>query len=313
MTPAAAEESSAPAGVTAAGGPREWLLYGLLAVMVFFWSLNFIVGKVALRHFPPLLLGGLRTAFAGVMILPAYAWEARRSPGRVRWTRADVPALLMLGFLGVAVNQLFFIVGLSRTSVAHAAILIGLNPLLVLALAGAMRMERITPRKVAGMLTALAGVALITAVPSKMGHESAVGNLFVFLGGLAFALFTIGGKRVAGRHGGITVSTFAYAGGALMLAPVTLWQGWGFRWSAVGLAGWASLIYMAAFPSVLCYLIYYWALSHAAASRVAALSYLQPLIATLLAVPLLGEPVTPPLMAGGAMVFAGIYITERSR
>ncbi len=126
-----------------------------------------------------------------------------------------------------------------------------------------------------------------------------------------FALFTIGGKRSSGRHGGITVSTFAYVGGALMLAPLTLWQAWDFEWSAVSAAGWASILYMAAFPSVLCYLIYYWALTYIPASRVAALSYLQPLIATLLAVPLLGEPITLPLMAGGAMVFAGVY-TDRA-
>jgi drug/metabolite transporter (DMT)-like permease len=70
---------------------------------------------------------------------------------------------------------------------------------------------------------------------------------------------------------------------------------------------------MAAFPAVLCYLIYYWALNHIAASRISVLSYLQPPIATLMAVPLLGEVVTLPLIAGGALVFAGVYITERSR
>jgi hypothetical protein len=61
--------------------------------MVLFWSLNYIVGKVALREFPPLLLGGLRTAFAGALILPVYAWAARRNKGKHGWTRADVPRL----------------------------------------------------------------------------------------------------------------------------------------------------------------------------------------------------------------------------
>lgn len=311
MTPETAEDAPAPAGLRAAARPREGLLYGSLLAMIFFWSLNFIVGKVALRHFPPLLLGGLRTALAGVMILPVYAWEARRNPAGSRWKRADLPELLLLGFLGVALNQLFFVVGLSRTSVANAAILVGLNPLLVLAIAGAMRMERITPRKVVGMAIALAGVATITAAPSKAGNATVMGNVFVLLGSLAFALFTVGGKRSSVHLGGITVNTFAYVGGGLMLAPLTLWQGWGFRWSTVGVAGWASILYMAAFSSVLCYLIYYWALAYIPASRAAALSYLQPPIATLLAVPLLGEPITLPLIAGGALVFAGVYTTER--
>jgi drug/metabolite transporter (DMT)-like permease len=219
----------------------------------------------------------------------------------------------MLGLLGVALNQFFFVLGLSRTSVGHAAILGGLTPLMVLAVAGAMRMERVAPRKVAGMLVALAGVVAITALPSKAGHDSPVGNLFIFLGSLTFALFTVAGKRSTGRYGGITVNTFAYVGGGLALAPLTLWQGWNFQFSSVGASGWASLLFMAAFPAVLCYLIYYWALNHIAASRISVLSYLQPPIATLMAVPLLGEVVTLPLIAGGALVFAGVYITERSR
>lgn len=311
MTPAAVENLTAEA--QAAARPPQALLYGLLCVMVFFWAVNYIVGKVALRSFPPLLIGGLRAAFAGALMLPVYAWDAWRNPNEHRWKRADVPRLLTLGILGVALNQFLFIIGLSRSSVGHAAILVGLMPLLVLAIAGAMRMERVTARKAAGMTVALAGVALMTALPSRTGHDSPIGNLFIFLGSLTFALFTVAGKRATARYGGITVNTFAYVGGALALAPVTLWQGWAFQFSRVNAAGWASLLFMAAFPSVLCYLIYYWALKHVAASRVSVLSYLQPPIATLLAVPVLGEPLTLPLMAGGALVFAGVYITERSR
>jgi drug/metabolite transporter (DMT)-like permease len=68
---------------------------------------------------------------------------------------------------------------------------------------------------------------------------------------------------------------------------------------------------MAAFPSVACYLIFYWALTQIPASRVASFSYLQPLTATVAAVPLLGEPVTLWLAGGGALVLLGVYLTER--
>jgi drug/metabolite transporter (DMT)-like permease len=68
---------------------------------------------------------------------------------------------------------------------------------------------------------------------------------------------------------------------------------------------------MAIFPSVICYLIYYYALKQIPASRVAALAYLQPVLATVLGVLLLGEHVTVPLVAGGVVIFAGVYLTER--
>jgi drug/metabolite transporter (DMT)-like permease len=70
-------------------------------------------------------------------------------------------------------------------------------------------------------------------------------------------------------------------------------------------------MYMAVFSSIVAHVIYYWALSHLPASRVASFSYLQPLVATVLAVPALGEPVTPPVVAGGALVLAGVWLTER--
>jgi drug/metabolite transporter (DMT)-like permease len=98
-----------------------------------------------------------------------------------------------------------------------------------------------------------------------------------------------------------------------MLAPITIWASIGFDWTRVSAAGWLGLIYMAAFPSVVCYLIYYWALTYIPASRVSSFSYLQPPIATLLAVPLLGEPVTVWLALGGALVLLGVFLTERVR
>jgi drug/metabolite transporter (DMT)-like permease len=68
---------------------------------------------------------------------------------------------------------------------------------------------------------------------------------------------------------------------------------------------------MAVVSSVLCYIIYYYALSHMAASRVSTVSYIQPLLATLLAIPMLGEYPSTSLMAGGALVFAGVFVAER--
>jgi drug/metabolite transporter (DMT)-like permease len=70
---------------------------------------------------------------------------------------------------------------------------------------------------------------------------------------------------------------------------------------------------MAIFPAVLSTLIFYYALTYIPASRVSAVLYLQPLVATLLAIPTLGEPVTWALAFGGILVLSGVYLTERTR
>jgi drug/metabolite transporter (DMT)-like permease len=293
------------------GSKGHALLYGLIAVMVAFWSGNFIVGKVALREFPPLLLAGLRVTVAGVFMLPAYWWEGRRTADRWGWS--DVPILVYLGLFGVALNQLFFVLGLSRTSVAHSAIIVGLTPIQVLFIASMMRMEKLTARKITGLLIALAGVAILKTFEVKGNGQGPTwtGDIFAFLAGLVFALFTVFGKRVTKRHTAITVNTFGYIGGALALAPVTLWQGWAFDFARVTLAGWLAVVYMALFSSVICYLIYYYALMRIPASRVSAFSYLQPLMATLMGVVILDEHITLPLMVGGTVIFSGVWLTER--
>lgn len=287
------------------------LLYGLIAAMVFFWSANFSIGKVALREFPPLLAGGLRIAFAAAFILPAYFLQRKAPSLEAR----ELPFLLCLGLFGVTLNQLFFLIGLSRTSAAHSALIIGMTPIFVLLFAALVRQERITVRKAAGMLIALGGVAILNALPadgeSPGGRSTLVGDLFVALAAMAFALFTVMGKRISLRHSALTVNTLGYVAGALALAPLTVWESRGFPYARVSLAAWSSLVYMALFSSVICYLIYYYALGRISASRVSAFSYLQPVVATLLAAATLGERVTFPVVAGGAVIFSGVYLTER--
>lgn len=292
----------------------HFILYALLLLMVCFWSGNFIIGKVALREFPPLLLIGLRIAFAGLFMFPFYWWEGRRAKAKKRWSKADVPGLVLLGVSGVSLNQLFFVVGLSRTTVAHSALLVGTGPIFVLLIAAMAKLERITPRKLVGMLIAVAGVAILKIFPGQTeggAGPTLLGDFLIVLSSFAFALFAVFGKRVTERHTTITVNTFAYVGGAVLLAPMTVWQASRFAFGNVSWAGWASLLYMAVFPSVICYLIFYYALTYIAASRVSAFSYLQPVLATALAVVILDESITVPLVAGGAVIFSGVYLTER--
>ncbi|HWQ56713.1 MAG TPA: DMT family transporter [Bryobacteraceae bacterium] len=287
------------------------LLYALIGLMVTFWAGNFIVGKLALREFPALLLVGLRATLAAVFILPVYLWEGRTRPDR--WTRADVPLLVTLGMLGVGLNQFFFLVGLSRTSAAHGAIIAGMGPLLVLLIARVAGLERLSGRRAAGMILALVGVAVLKAFEPKTGSQGPTwaGDFLIFLGSLAFALFTVFGKRVATQHSSVTLNTFAYAASAVALMPLTIWQARDFAFPAVSAGAWASLVYMALFPSVIAYLIFYHALSRIPASRVSAFSYVQPLLVTVMGVVVLGEHVTASLVLGGTVIFSGVWMTER--
>ena len=287
------------------------VLYALIFLMVAFWSGNYIVGKIALREMSPLLLAGLRIGFAGVMILPLYVWERHTEP-RPSGSGRDVLQLLLLGLLGVTLNQLLFIVGLSRTSVAHAAILIGLTSIQVLIIARLRGQEHITARKALGMAIALAGVAVLQAFePASATGATWLGDFFILLTGLCFALFTVFGKEVTAQYSTITMNAYAYVAGGVALLPLTLWEAVRHPLAHISAGAWLAAIYMALFPSVIAYLIYYHALAHMTASRVSAFSYLQPVFASIMGVAILGEHLGAPVIAGGLVILGGVYLAER--
>jgi drug/metabolite transporter (DMT)-like permease len=290
--------------------PAYFKIYSLVALMTTLWSLNYIVAKYALREFPALMASGIRMIIAGVIMIGVYQWS--RAKGAIPpWNRRDIGLLAFLGVVGVGLNQFFFVLGISMTTVSHAAIVIGLTPVTVLMLASAMGMERLGIVRMVGMFVALAGVITLQMSSSESGGATAMGDIFIYLASFTFAIFTVRGKQETSRLGGVVVNTFAYVGSAVAMLPITLGYAWSFPFENVTWVAWASVLYMAVFPSVICYSIYYYALTHIPASRVAAFSYLQPLLATFMAILLLGEHVTTGLMGGGALVLLGVFLAEK--
>ncbi len=96
------------------------------------------------------------------------------------------------------------------------------------------------------------------------------------------------------------------------MLPLAVRQGIYLGWGSVGFAGWAALFYVTAISSVAAYLLFYWALQHMDASRVAATNYFQPVGTILLAASFLGERPTVHLLAGAAFVVLGVYLAERN-
>jgi drug/metabolite transporter (DMT)-like permease len=290
----------------------EPLLYVLLLLMIVGWAANYIAAKIALQSLPAVLLYGIRISMAGVLMAPIYLWDRRRNPPS--WGLRDLPLMATIGIFGVSLNQFLFVLGLSRTSVAHAAIFANLSPFLVLMLASAIGLEKVTRWKLVGVVIALAGVILLRVVDAQPhGTATFLGDFLTFLGALAFAIFTVLGKPTAKQYGSIAVNTVAYVGGALLMAPVTIWQAMRSPLAAAPWRAWIAVFYMALGPSVICYLIYYYALAHMEASRLSAFNYLLPAMATLLGVWTLGEHITIWSVAAGVVIFSGVYLVERAR
>lgn len=290
-------------------GPHT-TIYALLGFMILLWSANFIFVKLLVLRMPVLMVACIRTSFAGLLMTPVFLWDLRRGAKPVTWD--EVPKLATMGVAGMMLNQLLFTLGVARTSVAHAAVLMALTPLVVLLFVSARGHEKFSYVRLAGVLIALGGVCVLQISSSGSAGATYLGDLLVFGAGLAWSFYTVMSKNLTKTRDAVSVTALSYMISAIGLAPVTIWQTTEHGFGAVTPALWAALIYMAVFPSVVGALIYYYALIHMPASRVTAFLYLQPVLATLLAIPVLGEHVTGALIGGGAMVLAGVSLTERS-
>ncbi len=269
---------------------------------------TYIAGKRALAELAAAELAIVRFVLAAIV----HAVVLVRL--RVRFARKDLPALAVLGVLAVAVNQFFFLEGLSRSTPGHAALFYALTPVFVFLIGWARRMERATPLKMTGIALAFAGTLVVLGGRGALaaeGRDALSGDLMLLLAVLAWSIYSVGGKAYTGRYGGLEVGSVTLVLGTVVYAPIGLLFLHPKDFVELSSWGWFGVGYLVLVTSTVAWLIYYWALGKEDATRVAIWSNLQPVLTALLAWILYGERLTAPFVAGGAMVLAGVVLTER--
>lgn len=319
--------------VAAAKGraPSRLVIAALIGLIVVIWAINFIAAKVGLRYFPPLTMASFRVCAAGVVMVPFYlairgarwfvgaASRATNEPvQRSRSTARELWTFLYLGFFGVSINQFCFTLGLRYTSVSHSAVIVGMGPIYVLALAVLLRLEKATWHKGVGMVIAFAGIAVLASENGISAHSaSLLGDAITVAGSLGFAMYVVLGKRVAAEYDALRMTAYNHFGGSLLVMPLAVRQAFllvrGGDWRAVSWQGWAAILYMALFGSAVAYLSYFWLLRYLEASQLAAFTYLLPVLATLLGILTLGEKGSWMQVLGGGLALGGVYWIESGR
>lgn len=317
-SPAVAETPDA-AGESRRRAVRRAWLSALAATAL--WSSNVLAVKLALREIPGLPAAMMRITLAALALAAAHRWRGKSFALR----RGELPRFVALGFFGIALSFTFFTTALDYTSVAHAVFIGALAPTVVLLLAVGAGQERFTRARIIGLAVALAGVVLLALDKTVLAGGAGVvasnwrGDLLAVGGVCCFAFYTVRSKTLTAHYDSGTLNMYAFVFAALFCLPVLLWTllaaapwtGVGIAWRNVGWVAWTSLLLSGTAGAALPYVVFYSALQVLSASQVAALHYVQPVLATLLGVAFLGERLGTQFTIAAALILAGVLLAER--
>ena len=269
------------------------------------FSLNYIISKMAMASFAPLSFAWLRVLGSAIVL--------HLLVGRVSIEKADRRRIAGFAILGVVINQTLFLGGLSLTSAHVAAILITAIPVFALAVAILRRTEKATANKIGGIALAGAGALLVVGGEQIVGSaRSVAGAALIVANCLAYATYLVIARPVLQRIAPTVVIAKMFAVGAVLMLPISAWSLAHEDWRAIPSTAWIGLAIVIVGPTAAGYTLNAWALRHSESSLVAAYTYLQPVMATLLAAVFLGERLTWVAAVAAVMIFSGVALAGRA-
>jgi drug/metabolite transporter (DMT)-like permease len=281
--------------------------YASLAAAGCLWGTGFLAGKIALRELNVAHMILYRLSFASLGLLPVAILRG------VAVRRADWPLVALAALLGVPV--LFFVEfeGLARTTVSHAALMIGTAPMM-LALGGALFAgERLDRRDVAAVVASMAGAALIVlAAPQALGSggPTLAGDLLVVASMLAATAWALLSQRLMKRYSSAVVSSTVIILGTLMLAAWVIAVD-GMPPVDLSRKTWLALTTQGLLATTLATLLWNWGIARVPASRAGVFVNLEPVIGAFLGVTVLGDTLGPLALVGGLLIVAAAVAISR--
>jgi drug/metabolite transporter (DMT)-like permease len=250
----------------------------------------------------PFFIAAARFSIALAILWPLVMWR-----GRERAALSFRPAFIALGLLGVAGNFGLQNLGLVYTGAADAALIIALTPVAIAALAAVFLGERLVRRQLIGIAVSICGVVLITGAGGVATPAAILGDLLIAASTLAWAGYTLVGKRLAPRHTAATIATAGIGWGVAFLLPLALVEAIVVSPPELSLLGVAALAYLGIAASAATFLLWNYALNAVGASVAGTFLNLIPVFGVAFAL-LAGESVSLLQLGGGAAVGFGVWL-----
>ena len=266
----------------------------LTASMVIFGTLGIFTRNIAVSSGE---LALYRAILAAGLILVYLA--AGRKPIPFKKIRRELPLLLLSG-MAMGVNWVLLFSAYRFTTISMATLSYYFAPVIVILACPILFHERMTAKEILCFVMSTAGLVLIIGAGGAGNGTDLIGVLFG-LGAAAFYAAVILMNKFIRQVTGIHRTLIQFAGAILILLPYVGLTG-GFHLEVLDGTGWVCLLVVGLVHTGVTYCMYFSALKDLSGQETAVLSYMDPLVATLISVLVLVEPMALTQALGGAMI-----------
>jgi len=227
--------------------------------------------------------------------------------------KKDFLKILLAAILGMCINMLAFFRGLELSTPINSGIIITLSPVLVLILSYFVLKEKITTKKIIGILIGFAGAVFLILNSSKTGINAPnipLGNSFFLLNASAYAGYLIVIKPLTNKYNIFTLMKWLFLIGLILSTPITFNQFVEVNWTELPWFAIWRMAYVVIGTTFLTYLFNVYALKTLSPTTVGSFIYLQPIITIGFALITGNDILDTTKLFSCLLVFIGIYLVS---
>lgn len=282
---------------------QTWLLLILLSVL---WGGSFFFASAALRELPPFTIVLVRVALASAFLLPIL----KRLGGALPKTLAGWMPFFVMGMLNNVIPFSLIVTGQTYIGGGLASVLNATTPLFTVLVLAGFGDERLTARRVVGVVIGLIGVVILRGPGVAQSDNQAIGMLLCLAAALSYGFSGLWGRRKLKGVPPITSATCQLICSSSVMAVIAgaVERPWTLPMPT--LATWAALIGLALLGTALAYIVFFTILARAGATNVMLVTLLIPVTAILLGVLILREPLSVNEIAGALIIAASLLVID---
>ncbi len=225
---------------------------------------------------------------------------------------SDLVRLIFCGLFGVAINQLFFFEGLNLTTPINAAIIMTVSPILVIIFSAIIIKEKITIRKIFGIFLGLTGAAtlILKSGAISLNNDYFIGNFLVFVNATSYSIYLVIVKGLMTKYNPITVMFYVFSFGLIFVFPFGISELSNVSLEIFTLEIFLKVGFVVICTTFLAYLFNAFALKSLNPSVVSIYIYLQPVLATVIAIILKSDSLDLIKIISSVFIFSAVFLVS---